>query len=521
MKKENYILCAGLILCGVILSNQALDRSMLIRHISWGLTTLMLCVCLLVKKKKNLSVLYSTLFLVMIVYCLAATLSMFKAVNVSESLYVTLIAWTTLIFFVCTSATIDKKIVTKAMVYFGLFMAVYGLFSIGKAMAGRGITQTTGLGFTCGRNMWSSTLLLLLPFSLYDAFTNRNKWAILTAILLVVNMIFLQTRSVYLALIIATAISLGYRKRFVILLIALFVISFLCSSKLTNTHSLSYRLQKWNRSAKAFYHDPMFGVGAGNWKITIPLYSSIYTYKDGGRAIHYQRAHNDFIEVFTETGIFGGLAYMSIFAIALYYSHRARDKILAWAMRFGIISYIVIAFFSYPKERAIHSMLIFTMIALLVKDYPIRKEWSERINTKTLAICAVILSFALFVNYQRYRTEIYCRQVMYAKSQYKWQKVIDLIDENYTPFSTILSYSVTPIKWYQAEAKLYLGQPWLEDMEKANELHPNHPFILSMLGLYNSKTGNTEKAITYYEHAQKIRPNDLRIKKNLDYVRGL
>ena len=96
-KTENFALCAGLITCGVITSPTALDCALTIRHIVWCLTTIAMCLYL-VRKKRNLSAKNTTLFLVFGIYCLATTISIVKASNVSESFYFILTAWLSLIF---------------------------------------------------------------------------------------------------------------------------------------------------------------------------------------------------------------------------------------------------------------------------------------------------------------------------------------------------------------------------------------------------------------------------------------
>ena len=60
---------------------------------------------------------------------------------------------------------------------------------------------------------------------------------------------------------------------------------------------------------------PIIASGLGNWKI-----ASIGEGKEhiSGYTVPYH-AHNDFIHVFTETGIPGGLAYIAIFATLTIY----------------------------------------------------------------------------------------------------------------------------------------------------------------------------------------------------------
>ena len=110
---------------------------------------------------------------------------------------------------------------------------------------------------------------------------------------------------------------------------------------------------------------------------------------------------------------------------------------------------------------------------------------------------------------------------MMAKSMGKWQEVIDLIDANYTPFSTMVGYSVTPVKWYLAEAKMKLGLSWIKDLRQANRLHPNHPYILTALAFHEKQVGDRELSLAYCERAQRIMPGDLDIERNVKYLRGL
>lgn len=508
IKKESYILIIGIVTCGFITSPYVLNHSLVIRHVVWCITTMLLCACLFIKKRKNLAVLSTPIFLVFVGYCLMTTISVFKAANATEALYAILVSWVTLMFFVCIVSTVDKEIVIKSLVYLGLVLAGYGLYEIAKHNFN--ILGVTGLGFTTGKNKWSSTLMLLLPFSLYAIFKYKSKLAIIAAILLLVDMLFLQTRSVYLGLFVATVVTVFfYKKRVIIPVLIGVAICAFTFERLRNTGSLVSRFQLWDRTIRAFCDDPILGVGAGNWKIATPRYGNKVEFGETHGEMYHQRAHNDFLEVLTESGIIGGLCYAGIFVLAIYYSLRTRDKVLAWTMRFGIISYIVFASFSFPKELALHSIIIFTMIGLVVREYPMRKEWYLKRNIKTLVACIAIILLALFVNYHRHQTGVYCRKLMWAKANRNWKEVVRIIDENYTPFSTMLSYAVTPIYQYRAEANFYLQnhEEAYSDYLRAYELHPNHPAILFNIGYYKYIQRDFQGACEFYERAYEIYPD--------------
>lgn len=512
MKKENYILVIGIILCGVISSPYVLDPSLIVRHIVLGITALALCWFLFLKKKKNLSILQTSIFLVFLIYCVITTLSLFKAVNKSESLYAVLTAWTTFILFFCIAVTSDKKIIIKALVYFGLFMALYSSYDVILAyMSDQGIRATKSLGFTNGRNLWSSTLMLLLPFSLYSVVKDKNKIAALGLVLLTLNIMFLQTRSVYLSLFLATIVGLFYYKKKYAIIFCLIIVCYVLSyERLRTTGSLGYRLQSWNRTIKTFCDAPILGNGAGSWKIAAPKYGNQF----GSRLQHHQRAHNDFLEVFSDIGLLGGLSYIAIFALGIHYTRRARDKILAWTMLFGIICYMVFAFFSFPKERALHTILVMTMIGLVVKEYPMRKQWYGR-NYKILTFCTLIIFSALFINCHRYKAEVYSKKFLIATNYQNWPKVIKIIDDNYSLYATMVGYSVTPILYYRAVAHYHLrhSEKSFEDFLDSHKNHPNHASTLYNLGYYHSREKNYKQALHYYEIAEKIYPAEFVIAK--------
>jgi O-antigen ligase len=441
-------------------------------------------------------------------YCVFSVVSVIKAANKSESLYAVLVALNTGIFFVLIAATIDKKTFIRLMVYLGLFLASFGLYEIIK-IGPSNMVAYYELGFTNGRNLWASTLLFLLPFALYSAF-KKNRLAILTAILLVIDIVLLQTRSVYLGLFVATIITLwSYRKWTVIPLLIVTVICICSFSRLRNYSSLIDRFQSWGRSVKTYCDEPLFGVGAGNWKIATPRYGNTFTSKNGSAVAHYQRAHNDFLEVFVETGFMGGMCYVGTFLIALYYSFKARDRLIGITMRFGIISYMVFAFFSFPRERAPHTMLILAMIALIVREYHLRREWIIGRNYKAVALCTLVISFLFFVNYERHKAEWYLLDAMNAKVSGEWEKVIEIIDKHYSPFATMLTYSVTPVMQYRAEANFVLKnhEQAFIDYKKAYQLHPNHACILANIGYYEMKHNDLKTARDYYKKANKICPH--------------
>ena len=69
------------------------------------------------------------------------------------------------------------------------------------------------------------------------------------------------------------------------------------------------RLRFYSQSISYIKNRPLFGYGIGNWRI----YSIEADSKQMASYIVPYFAHNDFLEVFVETGILGFLSYLAFF----------------------------------------------------------------------------------------------------------------------------------------------------------------------------------------------------------------
>jgi putative inorganic carbon (HCO3(-)) transporter len=130
------------------------------------------------------------------------------------------------------------------------------------------------------------------------------------------------------------------------------------------------RLNNWKRSFMLIGENPVLGVGTGNWKVRVLKYESPAI---DGYFISYKN-HNDFLEVTTETGLLGGLAYLSIFLfILLGFVKKIADRRtdeetlkLIFLPAFGILAYSVDAFFNFPNDRPEIQSLFAVYVAIAV-----------------------------------------------------------------------------------------------------------------------------------------------------------
>jgi len=159
------------------------------------------------------------------------------------------------------------------------------------------------------------------------------------------------------------------------------------SSIRADESSTNARLGSWKRTLRLIGEHPILGVGTGNWKIQVLKYENptiedhIFMYKN----------HNDFLEVAAETGIPGGIAYLSIFILILYGFIKASLKLghdedrlkFLFFSAFGILAYSVDAFFNFPADRpeiqALFAIYVASAaayaVAMPVRYTPKAEEW--------------------------------------------------------------------------------------------------------------------------------------------------
>ena len=144
------------------------------------------------------------------------------------------------------------------------------------------------------------------------------------------------------------------------------------SSINTEDTSTSTRLRYYEKGIKYFLENPIFGSGIGNWKLTSIKIDSdqIQSY-----IVPYV-AHNDFIEVFTEIGFFGGFFYLSFVLVILFYLiklfFRAKEfefKHSVLLLTVPFIIYFIDANLNFPQYRPIMQMMFLIYSFLIFNLY--------------------------------------------------------------------------------------------------------------------------------------------------------
>ncbi|MFH1614707.1 MAG: LamG-like jellyroll fold domain-containing protein [Planctomycetota bacterium] len=488
-------------------------------------------------------------------YFLFSAISLFKAINITEGIYEVLKIFLSIVYLFVATIILSKNrnyisILVKAVITMATVLSALSIYQYLR------YDSIDCCATMANKNQLSSALFLTLPFCLYAALSFHNYWkfiGIIPTVLVLINIFLLQTRAVWVGLFAPTVLTVivvsvfirrldistkTFLKGFICITLGLIVAISVFGYLYLRTNSMNYlekriqsiysanylsnqqRFHIWQISGEAIKENLMFGVGAGNWKIVIPSYGLDKLMLKGGvfKTSFFQRPHNDYIWVLSEIGMFGFAFYLSTFGMIIVYIFKiltrhsnTNDKILSILVFFGIIGYMTISFFSFPKERIFHSVFLLLMMAVIIAIY--HQSFGYQKNDPRLFMlalvvpCLCLLLFAIFIGYTRLNAEIHTKRAFAAREAKNWPLVISEIDNGYSGFATLDPMS-TPLKWYRGEANFLLGNipQALKDYKQAYKVYPYHIHVLNNLATCYELQGNHGQAIYYYGKALKIFP---------------
>lgn len=143
--------------------------------------------------------------------------------------------------------------------------------------------------------------------------------------------------------------------------------------ELDQDSSFINRIAMWANTLEMFKDHPLLGVGKGNFKILYPAYAE-KKIKDPVFSARLQprEAHNDYIELLAETGIFGLLSFVLIcvlIALKLWQSLPGKNDPywakLILSLSFPFIALLVTAALDFPFELPVSEAFFWLLSGLL------------------------------------------------------------------------------------------------------------------------------------------------------------
>ena len=297
-------------------------------------------------------------------------------------------------------------------------------------------------GFYGNKNIFAVAFLFKLPF-LYYAFMRYKgfiKWISLVLVFMIAFcLVILSTRSSFIGLIFHAVILLVYgvysilkvnRSKKAILGFVLPVLAIGCgffsgnrfieynyehfaAKNVKNNYSVDERFKSiadgnskgrlliWKNTVEIIKEKPLSGYGVGNHKLAIMKVECAKKHD----YIVSDHAHNDFLEMFSELGIFGCLIYVltyvfaAIYALKQMFAKGVNELFRLRAMIGGtiILTYMNDAMFNFPLERADCQIYLAIGLALLISNHiKIKKNQKEGLP-KPCLVTLLILVVPVFI----------------------------------------------------------------------------------------------------------------------------
>lgn len=279
--------------------------------------------------------------------------------------------------------------------------------------------------------------------------------------------------------------------------------------------TVSGRFNLWNKTVQMIRENPILGVGTGNWKINYPAFGLTGTRGAAGK-FQSQRPHNDFLWIISEIGWIGFSFYLMIFLFAAVYCIKSvgrlpktEQKTVSLMMLFALSSYLVVSFFSYPRERMVHQQFLAFILAVIATNrasvWPASGYYSRNRALFIGSLFLVVSLFCTVVGVDRYISETHTRKVLVARARGDVDGAIREAGLARSRFY-VMDPTVTPLMWYRGVGHYTKGN--LDraeaDFEEAFRIHPNHLHVLNNLASCFEQSGEREEAIALYERALKI-----------------
>lgn len=367
-------------------------------------------------------------------------LSFFQSMNISESI-VTINRWILIyLTFIYFSIFLNKKpslintIITVSIIIsiFNILWCIIAYYYVGAYVNPRNNLMING--FYGNKNIFAACILFKLPF-LYYAFLFRKRIAKWLSLFLIFGLTFclviLSARTSFLGLIFQLILLAGYslfiffrlKKSKKILIITAFIIGsallgffsgdafikynfnhYCVKSNVAKVYNLtenSYsvsnrfkqieegnskgRLKIWRNTINIIKQNPWLGYGVGNHKLAIMKVETPQKFD----YIVSDHAHNDFLEMWSELGIFGLISYLLFFASAFFLFIKTQLKknvseitrFVSFSGLLCIVTYMNDAMFNFPLERADCQLYLALGMAMIL--FPFLKVKKEN-NTSSI-----------------------------------------------------------------------------------------------------------------------------------------
>ncbi len=327
---------------------------------------------------------------------------------------------------------------------------------------------------------------------------------------------------------------------FVLLIIILLVVDGFVKIYKMNETSAEGRIFAWKVASLMISSRPITGIGYGNFFYKYLDYQELFFKETGNEKYYYhadilRQCHNEYLQIFAETGILG----LSIFLVIIFLNFYKGIKLLKQTtnlenkiLRIILTSLLIILFHSFV-DTILHNVIPIFLLFFLNMSI-ISHLWTLHVKkyTKSRFIKSFFLYNAVIkFNYSFYLTKktklilsssaifvtlfFLSATLQKAKAYYFWQKGINLVKQEKWD-DAIKNYNkVLKILPHMGEIKFNLGAAYLNSgkttkatdyiQKSLNSFSDKNAYI--SLGFAYMNLGNYEKAEKIFKKLSKKLPN--------------
>ena len=429
-----------------------------------------------------------------------------------------------LLFIIISQLQINKKeklFISNTFLFSFIISILFGVYLQAKHSS---FSNFSRLQLTwANSNYLASYLLVTIGFVVFSWKTSREKWiryiALASLVVALIFMLWTQSRGGLVSLILVLLFiyiiySIKQRKRLHIIisiaLLLLLVISSYFVFKTIRPQTVTFRARIYKADAEYIKHNWLAGSGLGTFVREFPQYR-LSDYKLIGQEDIISHAHNEFIEIWAETGIIG-LALFIIFLIALFGQYKrnlkSNNKYFIYAIAFSLILLLIHNLFSITMRIPPILIYFFILAGLLSANYSNDAEKkSKSVNKYLLILFVLALLVCIFQQYRNVQgLKHFSRSEEYLASKDSNLLTGAILEakkaHKYIPNNTdFLYYQGLLYTFHDEYAKALQAYDRLEQISPYYpQLHFWKGYVLSLKGDWNSALDEFKTEIKYNQY---------------------
>lgn len=309
-------------------------------------------------------------------------------------------------------------------------------------------------------------------------------------------------------------------------------------TELDKTLSTQARLYMY-RNTIGMIRDNFFGgVGFGNFMYVYPRYRDRGEWALSGLNTRVEQAHSEYLQIFSEVGLFGFLAFLWILTRIgrmIWETVRRFDlnpsSVKGLAMSLGIVGTLIQSLFDFNLQNPASGITFWMVAGFLELIYrsmkksqgiPQPKPFSIPVRSKKLRgigslMIVISLATGLFYSVKPLIGDYYLRQGRIYSHVMDWKMAFFSFEKGsrFSPYNFDIHFHLGQtcdmLKQYEQAVGYY---------RRAIELHPNFIEARNNLGAVHIRLGAIDEAIDEFKGSIEINPYHPGLHNNLGYLYG-